>query len=408
MCAAAIDPCANVALAVKFPNFECTDSILPNFQNLIDFGTGLGSLPGQLARIAHCSIATTYEKIQKAIDSLLKLFDSVFGTTLGSVNNPVFSDKLKIPEISMAERMKSLFKDFKMYLELNVLSILSKIIPGLSFLKIPLPFLPNCTIGDLLSAEGRQKIRNAIAARVDAIADALGLPWNITFSGELGIKNAELKAQTVINRVWSAFHKNLLSLIEGGFKALVRLTDPIRKIWQALRLPDIPSLISLNFEDLFKTVWDTIKNTVRSLNEKMQYMIDFFLNFDLKAFLDKAFGGLLKFIKWPFPTKVKDLLKLKDADQGKNLKSVETTFSRIMDGVKELFEQIPALIMELWMQLVKGFFNAILRFVPLIRELLKFIPFTFCTFIGLVLSPILGLGGAVAGLIPAGITVQQG
>jgi phage-related protein len=78
-----------------------------------------------------------------------------------------------------------------------------------------------------------------------------------------------------------------------------------------------------------------------------------------------------------------------------------------MTAVKELFEQIPTLIWELWMKLVLGFFRAIANLVPVIRELFKYIPFTFCTFIGLVASPILGLGSAVSGLIPAGISVQQ-
>lgn len=367
----------------------------------------MGSLPGQLARIAQCTVSSTFDQIKQAIDNLLALFDRTFGTKLGSVNNPVFSDKLKVPEVSMAERMKSLFKDFKLYLELNVLGILSRIIPNLSFLNIPLPFLPNTTIGDLLSPEGRQKIRDAISARVDVIANALGLPWNITFSGDLGVKNDEMRAQTVTNRVWSEFHKNLLSLIQRGFRALRALTEPIRKIWQALRLPDIPNLVSLNFEELFQREWDRIKNSISDVGERMGHMIDYFVNFDIKNFLDKTFGPLLKFIAWPFPTKVKDLLKLNDPEQGKNLKNREITFSRVMDGVKELFEQIPTLILELWMKLVAGFFKAILRFVPLLSEIFKYIPFTFCTFIGLAISPILGLGGAVAGLIPAGIAVER-
>jgi hypothetical protein len=408
MCAAAIDPCANVRLAVQLPNFECTDGILPNFQNLVAFGTGLGSLPGQLAQIAQCTVQSAFKQIQDAINSLLTLFDTTFGTILGSVSTPVFSLNLKIPELEMGTRMRALFNEFKLFLELKVLDILSRIIPGLSFLKIPLPFLPDCTIGDLLSSEGRAKIRASIGARVESISAALGLPWNITFSGELGLKNVEMQAQNIISRVWTEFHKNLLSLIQRGFRALRSLTEPIRKIWAALRLPDIPNLVSLNFEAIFNSVWDTVKGLAISVQEKMTRMIDFFLEFDLKAFLDRTFGSLLSFIAWPFPTKVKELLKITQAELGKNLVSVEMTFSTIMGAVKELFEQIPTLILELWMRLVLGFFRAIASLVPVIRELFKYIPFTFCAFIGLAAAPILGLGGAVAALIPAGIAVEPG
>ena len=402
-----IDPCQGVSLTVTFPKFECTDGVLPNFGNLDEFGRGLGSIPGQLGRIAQCTVAATAKQISDAIDSLLALFDSTFGNILGSVSNPVFSLRLKVPEFEMGTRLRALFNEFKLYLELKVLDILSRIIPNLSFLNIPLPFLPNCTVRDLLSTEGRAKIRAAIGARQDQIARALGLPWNITFDGTLGLKNDEMRQQSLISRVWSEFHKGLLSLINRGFRALRALTEPIRKIWQALRLPDIPNLVALNFEELFNSVWQTVKDLAISANEKMQRMIDYFLEFDIKNFLDKAFSPLLRFIAWPFPTKVKQLLKISDPPKDLNLVSKESVFSSIMQAVKDLFEQIPTLILELWMKLVLGFFRAIANLVPIIRELFKYIPFTFCTFIGLVASPILGLGSAVAGLIPAGISVQQ-
>jgi len=402
-----IDPCQGVLPVVKFPRFECTDSVLPNFSNLDEFGRGLGSLPGQLAQIAQCNVTATAKQISDAIDNLLKLFDKTFGTSLGSVDNPVYGPKLKVPEQEMGVRLRALFNDFKLYLELKILDILGKIIPNLNFLNIPLPFLPNLTVRDLLSAEGRAKIRAAIGARKDQIARALGSPWKDTFDGTLGLKSEEMQKQSIISRVWSEFHKSLLSVIQRGFRLLRALTEPIRKIWQALRLPDIPNLVSLNFEEIFNSVWQTIKDLAISANEKMQKMIDFFLEFDIKNFLDKTFSPLLKFIAWPFPTKVKQLLKISDNPQEKNLVSKETRFNSIMQAVKELFEQIPTLILELWMKLVRGFFQAILKFVPLLKELLKYIPFTFCTFIGLAFSPILGLASAVSNLIPPGISVQQ-
>jgi hypothetical protein len=398
----AIDPCKDTSLVVRFPRFECTDDVLPNFGNLVDFGRGLGSLPGQLGRIAVCVGESALKQIQSAIESLIKLFDSTFGSILGSVPNPVFS-AIKIPEFEMEVRLRALFTEFKTFLHLKVLDILSRIIPGLSFLKIPLPFLPGCTIGDLLSESGRQKIRDTVARNLDAIASALGLPWNISFDGTLGLNNLEMRAQNILSRIWIEFQKGLLSLIERGFRALVKLTEPIRKIWEALGLPSIPGLITLSFENLFNTLWDSVKNLGISLQEKMQRTIDALLNFDLGAFLNKSFGSLFKYIAWPFKTVVGQLLKLNSIEW--NLESIEVRFSRVTLAVKDLFEQLPSLILELWMKLVLGFFRAISNLIPVIRELFKYIPFTFCTFIGLVASPILGLGSAVSNLIPAGISV---
>jgi hypothetical protein len=164
--------------------------------------------------------------------------------------------------------------------------------------------------------------------------------------------------------------------------------------------------VSLNFEEIFDSVWKSVKDMAISAKEKMQKMIDFFMEFDLKQWIDKTFGPLLKFIAWPFKTKVKDILKVTDPNKEANFKSTESRFQKWMTAVKELFEQIPTLILELWMQVVLKFFKAILKLVPLIGELLKYIPFTFCTFIGLVASPILGLGSAVSSLIPPGIKVE--
>ena len=149
---------------------------------------------------------------------------------------------------------------------------------------------------------------------------------------------------------------------------------------------------------MFTDFWNSIKHLAISLNEKMQRVMDYFLNFDLRVFLDKAFGALLKFIAWPFKTIVKLLLKLSDIEF--NLESIEIKFSRIMSAVQDLFYKIVTIIIELWMKIVKKFFEKIG-----LGALLKYIPFTFCTFLHLVAAPLFALGGIVTGLIPPEVRV---
>ena len=122
-----------------------------------------------------------------------------------------------------------------------------------------------------------------------------------------------------------------------------------------------------NFSKVFTTAWDAVKNLAISITEKLQKVIDAILNFDLKAFLGRFS------IFWPFKTKVKDLLNLSDHEW--NIQSIELKFSRIMAAVEQLFNSIMTMILELWMKLVKAFFNAIG-----LGALLAYIPFTFCTF----------------------------
>ena len=121
MCAVPVNPCEGIALGIKLPTLECTDGIHPNFGNLVDFGRGLGSLPGQLARMADCVTAEVAAKIQKAIDALVKLFNSIFGDHPWSASTPLYKN-IKIPEHEMELKMRALFHEFKIYVMMKLLN----------------------------------------------------------------------------------------------------------------------------------------------------------------------------------------------------------------------------------------------------------------------------------------------
>jgi hypothetical protein len=81
-----------------------------------------------------------------------------------------------------------------------------------------------------------------------------------------------------------------------------------------------------------------------------------------------------------------------------------------MQAVQDLFDRISSLLFELWLQLIKDFLERILSLVPkfikdLILLLFKYIPFTFCSFINLFASAVLGIGGLVRDLLPPGIEI---
>jgi hypothetical protein len=166
-----------------------------------------------------------------------------------------------------------------------------------------------------------------------------------------------------------------------------------------LRLPRLPDFRLLDFEAMFNNFWQSLKDKAMSIQEKMKSIVNSFLNFSIKDWLNKTFGALLKWIPWPFPFKIKDLLKLSDIDW--NFISPEMVFQRVMSAVKNLFANLMTMIYELWMKLVKRFFELIG-----LGALLKYIPFTFCTFLNLVAAPLLGLGGMVQGLIPSSVSIK--
>ena len=401
MCAVPVNPCEGIALGIKLPTLECTDGIHPNFGNLVDFGRGLGSLPGQLARMADCVTAEIAAKIQKAIDALMKLFDSIFGSSL--------FNGIKIPEFDLELKLRELFHEFKIFLLMKLLNILSHFIGPI--LNIPIPFLSGCVLGDLLTPEGRAKIRAAIAKDIDAISKALGLPWKFTFSGEFGLDALEFRIQSILTRIYHQIQDLLTNLL---FKALDLLLRPINAIIKSvigIALPIITEIKKLfDFEKLFESIWNKVKDLAISIEEKLQKIIDFFLNFDISALLKKILGPLYRL--WKFGTKLFNLLKFSDHDW--NIISFEIKFERVMQAVKAFFTNVVTMIYEIFLSAVRAAIKAISDIakhlmdpiIGFLNAIFKYIPFTFCTFLHLVAAPFLGVGALVKGLIPPEIKVE--
>ena len=395
--------CTNINIGVSLPTLKCDNSILPEFGNLSDFGQGLGSLPGQLGKIAPCVEGQVRQQIEDAISSITKTLERIFSAINITIPTPLWGN-LEIPEIEFELRMRALWQEFKLYLQQKLYDIISKI-PGLSFIinliNIPIPFLTGVRLFDVFTAEGRARIRAAVSARLDAIADAMGLPWNISFDGTLGLKLPDLRLELIISRIFSEIERLLSSALWAALSVIHTLTRPIQRIWQRLGFPILPTFRFPSFDEFFNSIWNSIKDLAISVQEKMQRAIDAMLNFDLGSFLRTAFGRILGRIAWPFPTKIKQLLNLVNRDW--NLSAPELDFSRVVQAVQTLFNRIPQLILELWMQLVKPFFDAIKGILRGVAELLKYIPFTFCSFANLVARPLLSMGSTVSNLLPASV-----
>jgi len=398
--------CANVQLSVNLPKFECTDDIMGNFGNLTDFGRGLGSIPGQLGSIVDCVTEDLRAQIEKALKTYTDTIRAIMKAININIPDPIW-DTIEVPEFEFELRMRALWTDFKLYLFEKLIDILSKI-PGLSFilnlLKVPIPFLEGVYLLDVFTPEGRARIEKAVRDKLDSITKALGMPWDLSFTGELTLKSPEFAIQNILNRIYSEIQKMISKIIWNVLNLIPNLTAVIKKIWQALKLPMLPTFFVPDFDEIFKNIWDGVVDAFDNAVDRMKAMIDRMLNFSLKDLLMKAFGSILKLIPWPFGWTIKELLKLSQVEW--NLTLPEINFSRIMQAIQDLFNRIPTLIFELWLQLIKPFLDAIKKILAPIEELLKLIPFTFCSFINLAAKPILGMGGVVKDILPPGITIN--
>lgn len=397
--------CANTSLTVNLPTFQCTDDIMGNLGNLTDFGRALGSIPAQLGGIVDCVAEELQQQISASIDSLLATLRRIMGALNFSLPDPLFST-IQLPEYEFDIRLRALWNEFKLYLHQKLIDILSKI-PGLSFifnlLKVPIPFLSGVYLTDVFTAEGRARIFGAVRARIDTIKQALGMPWNLEFDGDLTLNMPDFDVINIINRIFSEIQKMLSNIIWTALNFITKLTKPIEQIWKLLGFPLLPTFTVPSFDQIFGAIWTGLQNLGLSVYERMQRAMDALLNFNLKDLLQASFGAILSRIPWPFPWKIGDILKLTGFNW--NLTLPEIDFSRVTQAVQDLFNRIPTLIFELWMQLVKPFFNAIQKLLAGIQELLQYIPFTFCSFVRLAATPILGLAANVQNIIPSDISI---
>jgi hypothetical protein len=398
--------CANLSLSVQIPTLTCDNNTLGVVGNLSDFGAALGSIPSQLGQIADCVADDVRAQITQAIAQLRESLSAIFGVINITIPTPLWPN-LDTPTIEFDLRMRALWQEFKLYLHEKLIDILSNI-PGLGFIldliNIPIPFLSGVKVFDVFTAEGRERIRAAIADALPDVRQLLGLPWNITFTGDLGLNIPDLSLELVTARIFSEIERILSSAIWAALDVIRTLTKPIELIWDALGFPVLPTFTFPNFSEIFGAIWDGIKDLAISVQEKMQRAMDALLNFDLGDFLQSAFGALLNLIPWPFPTIIKDLLALLDRDW--NLTIPELNFSRVIQSVQVLFDRIPSLIMELWMQLVKPFFEAIESILGGIAALLQYIPFTICSFLNLVAPSLFNMADTVSELLPPGFSLE--
>lgn len=243
------------------------------------------------------------------------------------------------------------------------------------------------------------------AERVEDIAALFGGAWNMIYNGALGLTSLEQAAQMIVSRVYIEIEKMFANLLYTAFRAFINL-PVIKQIWQLFSLVLIPAFQSLDFNAMFNQIWSSVQDLAISTAEKMQAVIDSFLNFSIEDWLLGVFGPVLKAL-WPFPFSIGSLLNLFDREW--NLVAPEIAFERIMMGIENLFARISQIMFELWYNYIIGFIRAVVRRIPglgLLLTVLEWFNLTFCGFLNLAAVPVLALVGTVTNLLPPGIPVR--
>ena len=208
--------------SVTLPALECPDVILPTPANLANLFKGLAS---------H---AYTYD-IQELKDTLDTLKEDVL-----DIYDPKF-EKIEIPEIEWEIIATRLASEYPMYVQQKILELINSIIPvefNVTILGITidiLAFLENpSSVLDNLKLE-----------EIDSIYDLIPEEYKVWDKFE----TADFKKESVRNYIRSEVAKKMNLLLHGGFTGLI---GQFQEIWDALGLPTIPALETLDLVALIK------------------------------------------------------------------------------------------------------------------------------------------------------------
>ena len=342
------------------PDIGCPVTLLPKPGDLAIPLKKLASLPAILTVLG-------YKEIADQIRSTLKTIDDILGNFPISITKPVFGT-LSMPEYEWEIKARAIVYEFKLYVLAKCLEIIGSIINGL--VTIPVPFLGNVNILQLFTdAEYRAEVKSRITNNLNGALAVVGRLGK-SFSGEFGLEAPEMQVQ----EIWSWFVMEMTRLatniLHQAFATLIQMFD---RIWRSLGLPSLVALLTCDIEAIIQAAIDSVSKLL-PIEQYYKMIVA-----ALKAI--NIFGF--------------SLLDLLGGTYNDVTESAEITINRLISAAKDFAVKWPLYLIEVWMDIVKEFFNRIG-----LGALLQYIPFTFCSFLMLI-----GFPTSFAGIIPATLPV---
>ena len=304
------------APSITLPALECPDVLLPTPANLVNLFGGLATqayrYPDELK-----NLKTQLEQIEQ---NILDIY------------NPKW-EKIDIPEKKWDIMMTRLAAEYPMYVQQKILELIHTLFPidfNVTILGI--------SINIIEFLKNPSSIRNSLDLKdIDSIYELIPAEYKVWNKFE----TADFKKESVINYIRSEVAKKMNLLLHGGFTGLIDLFD---EIWDALGLPTIPALETLDLEALIKD--KTIE--------------------ELKAV--QIFGF--------------SLLDLLGGEFDDNVEIPEFQKERLLKRAREFKEEWQTYLIKKWMEKVEDFFSAIG-----LDSIMQWITFSFCDYLKVIGFP---------------------
>ena len=438
---------------------ECADELLPNFPEMDTFFKQMGSLPAvmtlQLSELPTCIALALWDDIKSIVITPLDAMEDFLGAlsvTLPSQTTNTVRDR---PD-EWRRRADDLQENYKLYFTLGLINLLGSFASHI--LQIPLPLLPEHTVGELLDKEGRKRIGETIRKKFDSLKLLVPEPFRSLINGDYGTFDPEESWRNFKSWWKTEVKKIIKNPLKAVFKFLIK---KFKTIWDSLGLPPIPDFSDLKAEDFlnfiiqpyidrftqqYETLIKPLKDIKRAADEAKakkegkelepeksdadalkdyiksqitQYLgeiIDQILAIGIPV-IGLTLGDLLGYVenytqKRKRIDDLKKQLKELKTDPVKNKDAIESTQAQIDDLQDDLilnpqkvlaklgnklgaiFEDIIMVILEQWIQKVKKFLDKIG-----LGAIFSLVPLTFCKFLKLVVPQLFSLGSTMQGII---------
>ena len=337
----------STALTINIP---CSGTLLPTRADLVNTFN-------QLISIA--SRPDIPEELKQQIKDILDDIESLLGNFPISVPNPLFSG-LKIPEIEWERRIAAMIQEYHLYVQTKILEIINKIF-SISFeinvLGINVDILRLWT-DPAYVAELKKEVCDNIDTLFPLVPEAFQ-----TYNGEYGVDSIELRCDVTWSYLMSQLNKGALGILHAALGGLI---DKFSEIWDALGLPSLPALLTLDIKqiilDLIKQKKEELKNAVGEEVEKIRQQIQ-----DLLDTLSIGPFGLLDII---------------GGEITEFIEMAERKIDRKLEALRDFAENWPQYLIKKWMEVVTEFLEAIG-----LGDLLQWLTFDFCDFLKLIGVP---------------------
>ena len=295
--------------------------------------------------------------LEAQIEKVLGTIEQIKGILGGF---PIFPS-LSIPDIEWEKRITELIQNFHGYVMAKIIDLINAILP-INFV-INILGLSIDIVRVFTDPDYRSQLVAQVVSKISSLFALLPDIYQVYEGIKYGVYSLEMQARAVWSYIMGQLQNGAVTLI---YNALAGLIKKFKTIWDALHLPALIDLLTLDvpgiIQGLIGDLIEKIKNAPEALkNAIRREIIDKLKSISLAGF---------------------NLLQIIGGEISSFVDSIETQIERFMEALRDFGEQWPMYLIKLWMNKITAFLNAIG-----LGALLEWITFDFCKFLKLIGMP---------------------